>query len=472
MNILIPDTVFPDDHAIERAAAAPLDIVIENAQKAGELSAEVWSGADALVAHHLMPYDKIIAKAASNVRILVRVGVGVDNIDLDVWSACGVPVCNVPDYGTGEVADHALALTLSLLRGTVAYQGRIFDLLEDAEFDRMPIPAPVRRIAGLQCLAVGYGAIGRAFADRTRALGMTVGFFDPDIAPGSWEVPQVHRFSSLEAGLEVADVVSLHLPLTEKTSNIIDTVAFAAMKSDAVLINTARGGLVDTGAVADALQAGDLGGVGRYGCHRSDYGGHRDPVRGGGVRVSRRSDPRGVLSEPDVQIDLDIDGGCGPVHHHGAADHLRIGDLQPEPRVLRRVVGPDLLGHAVRSRSAGHAAVHVRYSADPRHVYGSAVDDAADSADFLSAGDKVRFRSDLVCRDCSVGDGNQLYHATFWPTSICNAGCLAAGDKFQRNLSGGDPLHGMRNAAGGAYRHLPRHRHVVAVARQLTLLDT
>lgn len=158
MNILIPATVFLDDHAIERAAAPPLDIVIESAQKAGDLSAEVWSGADALVAHHLMPYDKIIAKAASNVRILVRVGGGVDNIDLDVWSACGVPVCNVPDYGTGEIADYALALTLSLVRGTVAYQGRIFDLPEDAEFDRMPIPAPFRRIAGLNCRAVGYGA--------------------------------------------------------------------------------------------------------------------------------------------------------------------------------------------------------------------------------------------------------------------------------------------------------------------------
>lgn len=262
MNILVPDTVFPDDHAIERAAAAPMDIIIERAQKAGDLSAEVWSGAEALVAHHLMPYDRTIAEAATNARILVRVGVGVDNIDLDVWSARGVPVCNVPDYGTGEVADHALALTLSLLRGTVAYQGRIFDLPEDAEFDRMPIPAPVRRIAGLNCLAVGYGAIGRAFAERARALGMTVGFFDPEIAPGSWEVTQVHRFSSLEAGLAVADVVSLHLPLTEKTSNIIDAAALAAMKPDAVLINTARGGLVDISAVADALQAGVLGGVG------------------------------------------------------------------------------------------------------------------------------------------------------------------------------------------------------------------
>lgn len=262
MNILIPDTVFTDDHAIERAAAPPMEIVIETAQSAGDLSADVWSEADALVAHHLMPYDETVAELAKNARILVRVGVGVDNIDLDVWSARGVPVCNVPDYGTGEVADHALALTLSLLRGTVAYQGRIFDLPEDTEFDRMPIPAPMRRIAGLNCLVVGYGAIGRAFAERARALGMTTGFYDPDLAPGSWEVTQVHRFTSLEAGLEVADVVSLHLPLTEKTSNIIDAAALAAMKPDAVLINTARGGLVDTAAVADALQAGGLGGVG------------------------------------------------------------------------------------------------------------------------------------------------------------------------------------------------------------------
>lgn len=262
MKILIPDTIFPDDHEIERAAAAPLEMVIGKAEKPDDLAAEMWSGADALVAHHLMSYDVTIAELAENARILVRVGVGVDNIDLDVWSARGVPVCNVPDYGTGEVADHALALMLALLRGTAAYHGRIFDLPEETDFDRMPIPAPVRRISGLNCLVVGYGAIGRAFGDRARALGMTVGFYDPDIAPGSWEVTQSHRFSTLEAGLQVADVVSLHLPLTDKTSGLINASALTEMKPDAVLINTARGGLVDTGAVADALRAGLLGGVG------------------------------------------------------------------------------------------------------------------------------------------------------------------------------------------------------------------
>lgn len=262
MTILIPDTVFDDDHAIERAAAAPIDIVIGHAEKPEDLAADEWSTADALVAHHSMPYGGTVAGLAQNARILVRVGVGVDNIDLDVWSARGVPVCNVPDYGTGEVADHALALTLSLLRGTAAYQARIFDLPAHGAFDRMPIPAPMRRVAGLNCLLVGYGAIGRAFGDRARALGMKVGFYDPDIAPGSWEVTQVHRFSSLEAGLAVADVVSLHLPLTEKTLNIINAAALGAMKPDALLINTARGGLVDTGAVADALEADRLGGVG------------------------------------------------------------------------------------------------------------------------------------------------------------------------------------------------------------------
>ena len=262
MNILIPDTIFTDDHAIERAAAAPLEIDIGDARKPADLTADTWSGADALVAHHLMRYDETVAELAVNARILVRVGVGVDNVDLAVWTARGVPVCNVPDYGTGEVADHALALVLSLFRGTVAYHGRILNLPDDTAFDRMPIPSPVRRIAGLNCLVVGYGAIGRAFADRARALGMTIGFYDPDIAPGSWDVTQIHRFSTLEEGLAVADVVSLHLPLTEQTSALIGAKTLAAMKPDAALINTARGGLVDTDAVADALQAGSLGGVG------------------------------------------------------------------------------------------------------------------------------------------------------------------------------------------------------------------
>tara|TARA_R110000868_G_scaffold4155_29_gene25536 strand:- start:18023 stop:19012 length:990 start_codon:yes stop_codon:yes gene_type:complete len=260
VNILIPDTIFDDDHAIEHNAAAPCSVAIRRATGSDDLSAEDWAGADALVAHHLMPYGAAIVERAVNARILVRVGVGVDNIDLPVWAEKGIPVCNIPDYGTGEVADHALALVLSLLRGLADYQDRLAYLGDEA-FDRLPLPGTMRRAAGLNCLVVGFGQTGRAFAARAAAPGMNIGVFTRGSAAAA-EVPPYRRFDVLDDGLAWADIVSLHLPLTPDTVDLIDADRLAAMKPDALLVNTARGGLVNTAAVVDALQAGRLGGVG------------------------------------------------------------------------------------------------------------------------------------------------------------------------------------------------------------------
>ena len=260
MKILIPDTIFADDHRIERVAAEPCSLDIRRAADPGDLSDEDWAGAEALVAHHLMPYGAEIADRARNARILVRVGVGVDNIDLPVWSAKGVPVCNVPDYGIGEVADHALSLVLSLLRGLADYQDRLTHIRGDV-FDRLPLPVPMRRAAGLNCLVVGFGQIGREFATRAATLAMNVGYY----TQGAGEEAAARgyrRFGALEDGLAWAYIVSLHVPLTAKTANLIDAARIGVMKPDALLINTARGGLVDTGAVVSALRAGHLGGVG------------------------------------------------------------------------------------------------------------------------------------------------------------------------------------------------------------------
>lgn len=260
MKILIPDTIFDDDHRIERAAAKPCAVDIRRAAGPGDLSEEDWAGADALVAHHLMPYGAEIADRARNARILVRVGVGVDNIDLSVWSAKGVPVCNVPDYGTGEVADHALSLVLSLLRGLADYQDRLTHISDDV-FDRLPLPVPMRRAAGLNCLVVGFGRIGREFAARATALAMKIGHYTPS-AGEETAARGSRRFGTLEEGLAWADIVSLHLPLTAATANLMNAARIGVMKPDALLINTSRGGLVDTGAVVSALRAGRLGGVG------------------------------------------------------------------------------------------------------------------------------------------------------------------------------------------------------------------
>jgi lactate dehydrogenase-like 2-hydroxyacid dehydrogenase len=260
VNILIPDTIFDDEHVTEYAAAAPCSLEIHRAVEPGDLSPSDWSWAQAIVAHHLMPYGTEIADLAENARILVRVGVGVDNIDLPVWQAKGIPVCNIPDYGMGEVADHALVLMLSLLRGLAAYQDRLTVLADDV-YDRLPLPGTMRRAAGLNCLVVGYGSIGQAFAGRAAAMGMNVGIFTRG-NKGATPATDAERFATLDDGLAWADVVSLHLPLSADTENLIDADRLATMKPDALLINTARGGLVDTGAVVDALQAGRLGGVG------------------------------------------------------------------------------------------------------------------------------------------------------------------------------------------------------------------
>lgn len=260
MNILIPDTIFDDDHAIEEAAASPCSLTIREARSPGDLPRADWENAEAIVAHHLMPYSTEIADRAKNVRILVRVGVGVDNIDLPVWARRCIPVCNVPDYGTGEVADHALALILSLLRGLTDYQNRVGNLVDDV-FDRLPLPKTMRRAAGLNCLVIGYGAIGRELVSRVSALGMNTGVFTRGAQGGSVRTGSV-TFNEIEKALAWADIVSLHLPLTAETENLIDEKRLAIMKPDALLINTARGGLVDTNAAATALKNGELGGLG------------------------------------------------------------------------------------------------------------------------------------------------------------------------------------------------------------------
>lgn len=260
MNILIPDTIFDDDHAVEHAAAIPCSLHIGHAREPADISPAEWAKADAIVAHHLMHYSDEIAERATNARILVRVGVGVDNIDLPVWADRGVPICNVPDYGMGEVADHALTLVLSLLRGVADYQHRLTDLREDV-YDRLPLPGTMRRAGGLNCLVVGYGAIGREFAKRAGALGMNIGVYTRD-EPEPAASPTPILFAALEEALAWADIVSLHLPLNDETENLIDETRLSAMKPNALLINTARGGLIDMNAAVAALKGGRLGGLG------------------------------------------------------------------------------------------------------------------------------------------------------------------------------------------------------------------
>lgn len=214
---------------------------------------EVWVGASGLVCYHDVMVDAALLDRMPRCRVIVRAGVGFDNIDLDAAGRRGIAVCNTPDYGTTDVADHAIALTLSFLRGIPSYDAAIrADPVAGWRFDAA---ATVRRLS-TQCFGiVGLGRIGTATALRARALGMRVVFFDPYRPTGTELSLGIDRCATLDDLLGRADVVSLHTPLTTETRHLMNAQAFAAMKPDAILVNTGRGGVVDLTALTHALES-------------------------------------------------------------------------------------------------------------------------------------------------------------------------------------------------------------------------
>lgn len=206
--------------------------------------------------HDVGPIDQY-----PNCKIIVRLGVGYDNLDVKAWSERGVPVCNVPDYGTTEVADHAVTLMLSLARGIVPYQDR---LRPDpvTPWGWAPAPVLMRRLRGATFGVVGLGRIGLAAARRAAGFEMKVVFYDPHLPNGVDLATGYTRIQSLEALLAQSDAVSLHAPYNSETHHLINAAALAHAKPGLLLINTARGPLIDLDALYQAMKEGRVGGAG------------------------------------------------------------------------------------------------------------------------------------------------------------------------------------------------------------------
>ena len=260
MMVLLPDALFEDDAGIERdVLGGAADILVHRELVADRISDGDWQRAEALIVYYGVPIDGPLVERLDSCRILVRAGVGYDHIDIAACGARGIPVCNVPDYGTTEVADHAIALMLALARGLVSYHAR---LLADPHAGWHWSGAPlVRRLRGGTFGIVGMGRIGTATSRRARALDMDVCFYDPYLPDGTELGLGCRRVDSLQALLATSDVVSLHCPLTPDNRNMIDAAALGVVKPEALLINTARGGLVDLGALETALRDGHLTGA-------------------------------------------------------------------------------------------------------------------------------------------------------------------------------------------------------------------
>jgi phosphoglycerate dehydrogenase-like enzyme len=199
-------------------------------------------------------------------KCVLRMGVGYDRLDRAAAADRNIIVCNVPDYGTTEVADHAIALALSLRRGIIHYHDT-----QRANLDGTGPVAPwrpvttgglVRRLGVQNYGVVGLGRIGTAAALRAKALGFSVAFYDPHLPNGSELAIGVERCRSLEALLARTDVLSVHAPLTKETRNLIGARQIGLLRPQAVLVNTARGPIVDLDGIYEHLKSGHLAAAG------------------------------------------------------------------------------------------------------------------------------------------------------------------------------------------------------------------
>ncbi|HTV96835.1 MAG TPA: D-2-hydroxyacid dehydrogenase [Steroidobacteraceae bacterium] len=195
-------------------------------------------------------------RAAPKLKLIALAATGTDNIDLAAAQELGIAVCNVRGYCTASVAQHAWAMILSLTQHLSQYARLATDGSWVEKEAHAVLAHPIRELSGRVLGIVGWGTLGRAVAAAAPAFGMRTLIGN---RPGA--VPTPDRLALYEL-LASCDVVSLHCPLTPATRGLIGARELALMKPDALLINTARGALVDTGALAQALRAGRLGGAG------------------------------------------------------------------------------------------------------------------------------------------------------------------------------------------------------------------
>lgn len=215
------------------------------------------AAADALIVRNRSRVDRELLAAAPRLRAVGRLGVGLDNIDTAACKAAGITVFPATGANSLPVAEYVVATAMVLLRGAYLSSAEV----AAGQWPRARI-SQGRETAGKTLGLVGFGGIGQMTARLAHGLGMRVLAHDPALAPdaSAWPDSGVGR-RELDALLAEADVVSLHVPLVDSTRNLIDATRLARMKPDAVLINTARGGVVDEAALAAALRAGRLGGA-------------------------------------------------------------------------------------------------------------------------------------------------------------------------------------------------------------------
>lgn len=220
-----------------------------------ELGAPPWSGDDVVALVSFAPVTAEDLERLPALRVIATPSVGFDHVDVAAATARGVWVANVPDYCVEEMADHALALLLALIRGVVELDRDVRSGGWDYE-----AAGPLRRIGDVRLGIIGFGRIGRALAARATALGMDVGVYDPLVSEETIAGTGA-RSATLHDLLQSSDAISMHAPLTEQTRGLIGGSELALLREGALLVNVSRGALVDMDAVLAALASGHLAGA-------------------------------------------------------------------------------------------------------------------------------------------------------------------------------------------------------------------
>jgi C-terminal binding protein len=256
-KVVITDFVTEPLDAERRVLGDLAEIVALDAHSESELEGRI-EDADAIMLYHNLALSARTIGRLERCRLIVRCGVGYDNVDRVTARAKGIAVANVPDYGTEDVADSAIGMMLALTRGIHTLDvrlraGRGAWMYTEA--------APLRRLRGRVFGIIGLGRIGGATALRAKALGMEVAFYDPYVPDGRDKSLGVRRVETLDELLAQCFVLSPHCPLTPETKHIVNRDTLAKLPRGSYVVNTSRGGVVDVLAVLDALTSGHLAGA-------------------------------------------------------------------------------------------------------------------------------------------------------------------------------------------------------------------
>ncbi len=254
-RVLVTDHGFPNlRHEETTLAAAGAELVVAQCKTADEVIAAA-KDMDALLVQWA-PITAAVIATLTRCKVIVRYGIGVDNVDLVAAKAKGIAVCNIPDYGVREVAEHAVSLALALVRQLPQIDSRLRSGTWKITPDR-PMPA----LHASTFATAGFGRIARTAHEMMAGFGCQRIAYDPYVTAEVMKAAGVEKVE-MDALFARADVLSLHLPATAETKHFVSAERLTQMKKTAIVVNTARGPLVDTAAAAAALKAGTIAGLG------------------------------------------------------------------------------------------------------------------------------------------------------------------------------------------------------------------